>query len=219
VLHAAIKCAILVSTTGQDSFAILDGSILPAAQVVGEEAGGRMSLYSKWAQKERPESLRIAATLLAGVIFLILIPYFIIVVCPSWDQRLGLPSLDFGALNYLLGGLLVVVGLFFGLWSNLAQITRGRGTPLPILPTQELLTSGPYRYCRNPMTLGAILAYLGIGIIAGTAVGIGFVICFTALLILYLKQLEEKELAERFGDAYLQYRREVPFIVPRSPKR
>jgi protein-S-isoprenylcysteine O-methyltransferase Ste14 len=38
-------------------------------------------------------------------------------------------------------------------------------------------------------------------------------------LILYLKQLEEKELAERFGEAYLQYRREVPFIIPRQPKR
>jgi protein-S-isoprenylcysteine O-methyltransferase Ste14 len=178
-----------------------------------------MSLYSKWAQKEHPEAVRIAATLLAGVIFLILIPYFIIVVCPDWDRRLGLPGLNFGALSDILGGLMMVAGFSFGIWSVLTQLTRGRGTPLPMLPTQELLTGGPYRYCRNPMTLGAILAYLGLAIFAGTVVGIGFVLCFAALLIRYLKRLEEKELVERFGDAYLQYRQEVPFIIPQPPKR
>ena len=178
-----------------------------------------MSLYSKWAQKEHPEPVRIAAMLLAGVVFLILIPYVIIVVCPNWDQRLGLTGFDFGALNFIIGGLLIVVGLFFGLWSNLTQLTRGRGTPLPMLPTQELLIGGPYRYCRNPMTLGAILAYLGLGILVGTVTGIGLVLCFAGLLILYLKLLEEKELSERFGEAYLQYKREVPFIIPRLPKK
>jgi protein-S-isoprenylcysteine O-methyltransferase Ste14 len=69
------------------------------------------------------------------------------------------------------------------------------------------------------MTLGTVTAYLGIGIYAGTIAGIGIVLCFGALLVLYLKLLEEKELAERFGEAYLAYKREVPFIIPRLPKR
>ena len=178
-----------------------------------------MTLYSKWMHKEHPEAVRIAAMLVAGVVFLILIPYVIIVVCPNWDRRLGLPDLDFGAINYIIGGILIGVGMFFGLWSNLTQLTRGRGTPLPMLPTQELLIGGPYRYCRNPMTFGAILAYLGLGILVGTVTGIGLVLCFAGVLILYLKLLEEKELAERFGEAYLQYKREVPFIIPRLSKK
>jgi protein-S-isoprenylcysteine O-methyltransferase Ste14 len=134
------------------------------------------------------------------------------------DQKLGLQPLDFGAVNYLLGGLLVLVGLIFGLWSNYVQLTRGRGTPLPVLPTQELLTKGPYRYCRNPMTFGTILAYLGLGVIVGTITGIILVLGFAACLVLYLKRMEESELAERFGEAYFLYRREVPFIIPRPPK-
>jgi len=40
-----------------------------------------------------------------------------------------------------------------------------------------------------------------------------------SLLLLYLKLVEEKELAERFGDEYLAYKREVPFILPRMPRR
>jgi protein-S-isoprenylcysteine O-methyltransferase Ste14 len=178
-----------------------------------------MSRYVKWAQKDHGGGTYIVAMLLAGVVFLILLPWVIIRVGPYLDGLLGLPSLQLGAVNYILGGLLVVVGLFFGLWSNYVQFTRGRGTPLPMLPTQELLTQGPYRYCRNPMTFGTILAYLGLGVAAGTIVGILLVLVFAACLVIYLKRMEERELAERFGEAYLQYRQEVPFIIPRLSKR
>ena len=178
-----------------------------------------MSRYVKWAQKEHGRGTYIAAMLLAGVVFLILLPWIIIRIGPALDRLLGLPSFAIGATNYFIGGLLVVVGLFFGLWSNYVQMTRGRGTPLPVLPTQELLTQGPYRYCRNPMTFGTILAYLGLGVMAGTVSGIILVLVFGACLVLYLKRMEESELAERFGEAYLQYKREVPFIIPRRPKK
>jgi hypothetical protein len=40
-----------------------------------------------------------------------------------------------------------------------------------------------------------------------------------ASLLGYLKRFEEGELAERFGDAYLAYKRDVPFIIPRLPRR
>jgi len=178
-----------------------------------------MSLYSKWAKKGQSEPKRIIAMLLAGVLFLYLLPRLIARGGSSLDQQLGLPSLHFGTINSILGISLMVVGFYFALWSIYAQFTRAQGTPLPILPTQKLLTDGPFRFCRNPMTFGTIVAYLGIGIYAGTIAGIGMVLCFGMLLILYLKLLEEKELAERFGEAYLKYKQEVPFIIPRLPKR
>lgn len=178
-----------------------------------------MSRYVKWAQKEHPESKRIAATFLAGFFVVILIPYLVVTVGPALDQLLGLPSFQVGMANYLLGGVLLVTGLSLGVWSVYAQLTRGRGTPLPMLPTQELLTTGPFGYCRNPMSLGAILAYLGIGIIAGSAIGLVLMFGCIALLVIYLKRLEERELAERFGEAYLAYKQEVPFIIPRFPRQ
>ncbi len=178
-----------------------------------------MQLFSKWASREHPLGLRIAVLLLAAVLFLYLLPLAVVRGGSSLDRQFGLPPLDLGAANYILGGVLGVVGLCFAFWSIGDQVTLGRGTPLPMLPTQELLTRGPFRYCRNPMTLGTILAYSGLGIAAGTISGIGLVLCFGTLLILYIKGIEEKELAERFGDAYLAYKREVPFIIPRRPKR
>ena len=114
---------------------------------------------------------------------------------------------------------MLLAGAFFALWSIYVQIDRGRGTPLPLMPTQELLTRGPFAYCRNPMTLGTILAYLGLGILAGTVACCALVLALGAGLLFYLKRFEEGELAERFGDPYLKYMREVPFIIPRQPKK
>ena len=178
-----------------------------------------MSRYSKWAQREHSAARRIAITLLAGVVFVALLPFLVAAIGPRVDRRLGLPSLRIGRVNRVVGGLLTVLGFSLGFWSVIAQLTRGRGTPLPVLPAQELLTEGPFRYCRNPMTLGAILAYLGIAVGVGTIAGTLLVLCLAALLVVYLKRLEEGELAERFGEAYSAYRREVPFIIPRLPQR
>ena len=122
-------------------------------------------------------------------------------------------------MNRIVGGLLTVLGFSLAFRSIDMQLNRGRGTPLPVMPTQELLTEGPFRYCRNPMTLGTILAYLGMAIAARTTAGTLMVLSLAASLLLYLKRLEEGELAERFGEAYLAYKRETPFIIPRLPVR
>ncbi len=184
------------------------------------ERGGGMSRYARWAQGEHSEATRIATlALLAGPVFLGLLPLLVAGVGPRLDRRLGLPPLRIGSVNRILGGLLSVLGFGLGFWSVDTQLTRGRGTPLPVMPTQELLTEGPFRYCRNPMTLGTILAYLGVAVAAGTIAGTVLVLSLAASLLAYLKRLEEAELAERFGEAYLAYKRETPFIIPRLPRR
>jgi protein-S-isoprenylcysteine O-methyltransferase Ste14 len=87
------------------------------------------------------------------------------------------------------------------------------------MPTHELITDGPFRYCRNPMTLGAILAYLGIAVGARTPAGMALVLSFAGVLLTYLKRFEERELAERFGAPYVDYKRRTPFFIPRVVSR
>jgi hypothetical protein len=72
---------------------------------------------------------------------------------------------------------MAAAGFALGLWTVRAQLDRGHGTPLPVMPTRQLLTDGPYRHSRNPMTLGAIVAYLGVAVAARSPAGIGLVRC------------------------------------------
>ena len=74
-----------------------------------------MSLFHKFAQKEHSLATRIAVTLgVGGFIFLFLLPYVIVTSGPTWDKNLGLPGFAFGIANTIIGGILMVVGFFFG---------------------------------------------------------------------------------------------------------
>ncbi len=65
------------------------------------------------------------------------------------------------------------------------------------------------------MSFGTILFYLGISILIGSISSIGIVFAFSILLIAYIKQIEERELEARFGEDYLVYKAETPFLIPR----
>jgi protein-S-isoprenylcysteine O-methyltransferase Ste14 len=69
------------------------------------------------------------------------------------------------------------------------------------------------------MTFGAVFAYLGIAIWIGSPSAVGFVLLFGIFLTAYLKLIEERELYERYGQEYLDYKRETPFLLPRLCKR
>jgi len=57
----------------------------------------------------------------------------------------------------------LLIGLFFLTWTTIFQWKIGEGVPAPNAPTQHLVTTGPYRLCRNPIEFGAIFYYLGLG--------------------------------------------------------
>lgn len=174
------------------------------------------SRFARWARTERREGVRtLILAFVGGPIFLGLMPVVVGGAGPRLDRRLGLPVLQLGLGTRVLSGGVALTGLALGLWSVVAQVTRGRGTPLPVMPTQQLLTERPFCYCRNPMTLGTILAYLGLALARATFAGAALVVALSAGLLVYLKRIEERELAERFGEAYLAYRRDTPFLIPR----
>ena len=107
----------------------------------------------------------------------------------------------------------------FAAWSVVIQFTEGKGTPAPFMPTQKLITHGPYSYCRNPMTFGTFIYYLGIGIILGSLSFIALVLVVMALLLSYIKKVEEKELEERSGEKYVKYKLCTPFFILKILKK
>jgi protein-S-isoprenylcysteine O-methyltransferase Ste14 len=109
---------------------------------------------------------------------------------------------------------MVFVGAIYALWSIISQLTRARGTPLPMMATQKLLIDGPFKQSRNPMGFGAICMYLGMAIIVGSITSIIVVIFFLFLLVLWIKKVEEKEMEIRFGQEYVDYKKTAPFMIP-----
>jgi protein-S-isoprenylcysteine O-methyltransferase Ste14 len=177
-----------------------------------------MKRYQDWANREHSTRQWVVTLLLAGLLLVVIIPFVLINYCPGIDRRLHLPDFYIGVVNLIAGLTLMISGLGFAQWSIYAQITIGKGTPVPMVPTKKLVVQAPFTYCRNPMTLGTIVAYLGLCVCIGSISAIVIVLGLTTLLLLYVKLLEEKELAARFGAEYLEYKRSTPFILPRKPR-
>ena len=175
--------------------------------------------FLKQAEHEYSPGERIIALMIEGIFFLGILPGTLVYFSPLLDRQLELPPLAFGVVNIVLGCGLVVAGFPLGWWAVYVQFTVGRGTPVPIMATQQLIIQKPYSYCRNPMALGAIVAYLGIAILIGSISAVVVVLTLAVLLLVYIEFLEEKEMELRFGEAYQEYRKRTPFIIPRLWRR
>jgi len=44
------------------------------------------------------------------------------------------------------------------------------------------------------------------------------VFIFSAIILSYIKFIEEKELEQRYGDEYVEYKKRTPFIIPRRTR-
>jgi protein-S-isoprenylcysteine O-methyltransferase Ste14 len=105
-------------------------------------------------------------------------------------------------------GLVAVLLGFVGLPAVLA-FRRASTSPKPWKPTTALVTTGPYRFTRNPMYLGFTLLYLGTTIWVNTVWPM-ILLPLVLLLMHYGVILREEAYLERvFGEAYLTYRRRV----------
>jgi len=174
-----------------------------------------MKRFLQLTKREYSLPVRLAVTLSAGFVFAVLIPFALLLWAPDLDGILGLRPFQVGIREWITGGILLIVGYGFAIWSISDQLILARGTPIPLVATRELLVSGPFRLCRNPMGFGAISAYLGLSLFSGSSASILCVVLFAGLFIAYVKGFEEKELEARFGESYRTYRVSTPFIIPR----
>jgi protein-S-isoprenylcysteine O-methyltransferase Ste14 len=123
------------------------------------------------------------------------------------DHRRPWPFLP-DALGRVLGIVLGAAGLLLAA-PAIASFRRARTHPEPWRPSTALVTTGIYRFTRNPIYLGMALVALGVAFFANSA---------WALLALPLAMLairwgviarEEAYLTRRFGGEYLAYKARV----------
>jgi protein-S-isoprenylcysteine O-methyltransferase Ste14 len=175
--------------------------------------------FLKQAKHEYSPKQRLVMLLVLAPIFLVVLPFILITLGSRIDQWLQWSPILNKPFNLILGWLLIVVGWTLGIWSNSTQFTLGRGTPVPLMATQKLIIQPPYSYCRNPMALGAIVMYLGVAILFGSMGAVVLVLLGTGLLLTYIKRIEEREMETRFGQEYLKYKKQTPFLIPRFWKQ
>jgi protein-S-isoprenylcysteine O-methyltransferase Ste14 len=133
------------------------------------------------------------------------------------DELVGLSPLPWKTFFLVVGVLLAIPGLYFMGISNKSLRALGSGANAFRL-TVRVVETDIYKYTRNPMSLGYYLLALSIAFIAGsTLLSLYVLLGIIPAHIFFLKFFEETELELRFGEPYKQYRRKVPFLVPRLP--
>ncbi|SEH13506.1 Protein-S-isoprenylcysteine O-methyltransferase Ste14 [Natronorubrum sediminis] len=146
------------------------------------------------------------------VLFTILVPGTVAVAVPQlltrWRPHPKLP-IDSSVADAV-GALSLVSGILLYLHTAHEFLAEGDGTPSPSDEPDELVTSGVYARTRNPMYVGVLLVIVGQAL-RRRSVSIcwwaaGCWIGFHNRVIRY----EEPHLAEKHGDAYEQYREQVP---------
>jgi protein-S-isoprenylcysteine O-methyltransferase Ste14 len=115
------------------------------------------------------------------------------VVLPEWIKPAGIVLLVVGgAVVLLCGGMLSTPG---------------------IIPT-KFVVLGPFRYVRNPMSLGVVAIMFGLALFCRSI----SILVFSVILFLVLHGivvfLEEPRLEKRFGDSYRQYKQSVNRWLP-----
>jgi len=174
-----------------------------------------MDRFKKWSEQRYSDRQRLTAIILGGIFFWIVTPAVIVVGSFTIDQWLHLPRFVLTPVNLILSILLVILGWLIANWTVKIQYALGKGTPIPFIATRKLVIQGPYRYCRNPMTLGTIMVYLGIAVWLGSLSGLALALVYPVGILIYIKLIEEKELEGRFGSEYVEYKKKTPFLIPR----
>ena len=117
-------------------------------------------------------------------------------------------------LSMAIGAIVVVAGEMMRFWGvayagSLTRVTGSVGAP-------ELIVAGPFAFVRNPLYVGNITIYTGIGIMSN-ALWPWLVItafCWFVFQYIVIVKLEEGFLAKEFAN-YAEYRANVPRFIPR----
>jgi protein-S-isoprenylcysteine O-methyltransferase Ste14 len=142
-----------------------------------------------------PPPFVFAAGWLAGWILSFVRPFEIDGAGPSAFQQAI-------ALVVLAGGLLLMG------W-GLATFRRANTPVIPVRSARLVVTSGPYKYTRNPMYLGLTTAYFGLALLVNQAWPIVLLPLVLVALTVFVIEREERHLTRLFGAEYDAYRARV----------
>jgi protein-S-isoprenylcysteine O-methyltransferase Ste14 len=144
---------------------------------------------------KKPRSYPLAWAVLALLAIIVLDRWFPL-------QQLVAPPFNMAS------SLFTVPGLAILLQSGMSFIKAKTGL-LPFSETTSLVTTGSYRFTRNPMYLGMVLLLLGMAVFLGSLSALFPVLIFAWIIDRNFIRNEEIFLEEIFGEDYLGYKKQV----------
>ncbi|MCR9278462.1 MAG: isoprenylcysteine carboxylmethyltransferase family protein [Pseudomonadaceae bacterium] len=93
--------------------------------------------------------------------------------------------------------------------SGSRQFARAKTNIVPLQPASTLVTDGVFRFSRNPMYLGMLLALLGLAWLLAEPLCLGVAALFFFVIRLVFIPAEEKQMAATFGAYFAAYHQRV----------
>jgi len=107
-----------------------------------------------------------------------------------------------------LGVALIGSGILVGTWAVRTMASRG-ASPDALRPPATLVTTGAFGFSRNPIYLGFVLFYAGVGLLLNSL----WIVLLTPVVVVGLTLAiivrDERLLEKRFGDEFDTYRAKV----------
>lgn len=142
-------------------------------------------------------------TILQPGVVAALIPYLIV------KRSGGHPGLKFETPVQYVGAFIFVIGATIMIACIARFAVDGRGTLSPADPTRHLVTSGLYRFSRNPMYVGVLLILIGEAIFFKSEWLTVYCCLIFLLFHTFIVFFEERRLKKDFGQDYDEYRQKV----------
>lgn len=134
---------------------------------------------------------------LIGAVASALVHYFVI----------GIPIMSY-SVSLVCGIALATLAPTLAL-SALVVMKKGGTNVNPSKPALAIVRGGPFRFTRNPMYLALCLLQVALGFFLNDWITLLFVVPLALILHYGVVLREERYLAAKFGEPYLQLKREV----------
>lgn len=141
--------------------------------------------------------------------------WIVIIVClwlnlqarSLWPQAL-LPSwcVPVGMVAFIIGIVLR--------WYSIIHLGRFFTVNVAIASDHELVDTGPYRFVRHPSYTGALLAFVGFGMVLCNWASLLVLVVPITVAFLYRINVEERALLEALGDHYHAYVERTKRLIP-----
>jgi len=177
--------------------------------------GWTLQPVDRWFREAEPASKGVRAlrtvgdaVLFTGV-FLGLVP----VLLRLFEDTYGLPRVQGLPWEPIAVAIVLLNG--FGLVAGLWFVKEGEGTPLPVDTAAQLVVSGPYSWIRNPMAAAGIAQGVLLSLALGSWLTLAYSLFGGLFWHVFVRPIEEEDLARRFGEPYRRYAEAVPLWRPR----